>query len=119
MNPVTAYSPGQLSVDPRWFRALNAFALAPWRHAPDRAYARYGVVLLALMLLGGWRTAQDRRDMAGLSAALRVLLAPAILLGAAVSLVAYLPVHRLVQTRVMVLAAAPDRQLAPDEAPTR
>ncbi|MET9022776.1 phosphatase PAP2 family protein [Actinopolymorpha sp. NPDC004070] len=62
---------GQLPGDPAWFRAVNAFSRATgWLHAPITAYAKFGVVVFALLLLWGWWTARGTGDLAKVAAAL-------------------------------------------------
>lgn len=62
---------GQLPDDPAWFRAVNAFSRATgWLHAPVTAYAKFGVVVFALLLLWGWWTARGTGDPAKVAAAL-------------------------------------------------
>ncbi|MBM0225831.1 phosphatase PAP2 family protein [Micromonospora sp. ATA51] len=52
----------------RLFLQINDLARAtPWLHAPLADYAKYGVVLFAVLLLAGWWTARQRG--AGLPAA--------------------------------------------------
>ncbi|MFD2079654.1 undecaprenyl-diphosphatase/undecaprenyl-diphosphatase [Actinopolymorpha cephalotaxi] len=66
-----ASAAGQLPEDPAWFRAVNAFSRATgWLHAPITAYAKFGVVLFALLLLWGWWTARGTSDLARVAAAL-------------------------------------------------
>lgn len=46
-------------MDEALFNEINHFAKAtPWLHAPILAYAYYGVVIFALLLLAGWWTAR-------------------------------------------------------------
>ncbi|WP_213455491.1 phosphatase PAP2 family protein [Rhizomonospora bruguierae] len=55
-------------MDTRLFMEINELARAtPWLHAPLAGYAKYGVVLFAVLLLAGWWVA--RRRGAGLPAA--------------------------------------------------
>lgn len=71
MSIAIASSAGQLPVDPSWFRHVNAFARATaWLHVPLRAYAQYGVVLFALLLLWGLWTARGTGDMGKVAAAI-------------------------------------------------
>ena len=70
-------------VQESWFASVNAFARAtPWLHAPMRAYAEYGVVLFAALLLLSWWSARGegslRRVAASLWAPLGVLVALAL-----------------------------------------
>ncbi|SDT18598.1 phosphatase PAP2 family protein [Actinopolymorpha singaporensis] len=66
-----ASAAGQLPDDPAWFRAVNHFSRATgWLHAPVSAYAKYGVVLFALLLLWGWWTARGTGDLSRMAAAL-------------------------------------------------
>lgn len=45
----------------RLFLEINDLARAtPWLHVPMAGYAKYGVVLFALLLLAGWWTARQR-----------------------------------------------------------
>jgi membrane-associated phospholipid phosphatase len=69
----TVMSPlvGELPMDHSWFLHLNSIARAtPSLHAAFRAYARYGVLLFAALLLWSWWTARGRRDLEAVSAAL-------------------------------------------------
>ncbi|MGW7685196.1 phosphatase PAP2 family protein [Kribbella sp. NPDC054772] len=53
------------------FGQVNAFARAtPWLHAPAQAFAAYGVVLFAALLLAGWWIARRSGRMVGVAAAL-------------------------------------------------
>lgn len=71
MDSLMSQSSGLLPVDPSWFRHVNDFARSTeWLHVPVRAYAQYGVVLFALVLLWAWWTARGRDDVAAVSAAL-------------------------------------------------
>ncbi|HET7900612.1 MAG TPA: phosphatase PAP2 family protein [Candidatus Nanopelagicales bacterium] len=46
------------------FESVNAFARStPWLHAPASAYARYGVVVFALLMLAGWWIARRRSSL--------------------------------------------------------
>ena len=64
-------SAGQLPIDRSWFLHVNSFARdTPWLHTPAADFARYGVVLFALLLLGAWWVARSRRDTAAVAAAL-------------------------------------------------
>ncbi|MFD2081604.1 undecaprenyl-diphosphatase/undecaprenyl-diphosphatase [Actinopolymorpha cephalotaxi] len=66
-----ASTTGQLPDDPSWFRAVNAFARSTgWLHAPVTAYAKYGVVLFALLLLWGWWAARGAGDLEMMAEAL-------------------------------------------------
>lgn len=69
--------------DATLFRYVNDFARAtPWLHAPARAFAAYGVVLFAVLLLWSWWSAvraDDQRAVASsLWAPLGMLLALAL-----------------------------------------
>jgi undecaprenyl-diphosphatase len=58
-------------VDRSWFLDVNSFARAtPWLHPVMGDYAKYGVVLFAVLLLGAWWTARRRRDLAAVAASL-------------------------------------------------
>jgi membrane-associated phospholipid phosphatase len=62
---------GQLPLDRSWFLHVNSFARAtPWLHDAVRAYAQYGVVLFAALLVWSWWIARGRRDLATMAAAL-------------------------------------------------
>jgi membrane-associated phospholipid phosphatase len=62
---------GLLPVDRSWFLDVNSFARStPWLHAAFRAYAEYGVVLFAVLLLLGWWTARGRCQVKAMAAAL-------------------------------------------------
>ncbi|GAA2755513.1 phosphatase PAP2 family protein [Actinopolymorpha rutila] len=66
-----ASAAGQLPDDSAWFRAVNAFSRATgWLHAPVTAYAKFGVVLFALLLLWGWWSARGTGDLSKVAAAL-------------------------------------------------
>lgn len=53
------------------FEQFNAFARAtPWLHAPAQAFAAYGVVLFAVLLLAGWWIARRAGRVAGVVAAI-------------------------------------------------
>ncbi|TDO69160.1 undecaprenyl-diphosphatase/undecaprenyl-diphosphatase [Kribbella sp. VKM Ac-2571] len=68
----------------RWlFEQVNAFARAtPWLHAPARAFAAYGVVLFAVLLVAGWwvawRSGRLTTVAAAISAGGTTLLAVAV-----------------------------------------
>jgi len=52
------------------FEAINDFARStPWLHVPAEAYAKYGIVLLAVLCLVGWWMARER-DSRAMAAAL-------------------------------------------------
>lgn len=52
------------------FEQVNAFAReTPWLHAVMLAYAQYGIVLFAALLLAGWWTARRAGDLTGVVAA--------------------------------------------------
>lgn len=53
------------------FEQINAFAKAtPWLHPVARAYAGYGIVLFAALLLAGWWIARRSGDVARVAAAI-------------------------------------------------
>ena len=63
-------SAGELPVDRSWFLDVNALARAtPWLHAPLVLFAKYGIVLFAVLLLAGWWWARGSRDVAAVAAA--------------------------------------------------
>jgi membrane-associated phospholipid phosphatase len=69
----TSTSLGQLPTDRSWFLHVNSFAQAsPWLHGAFRAYAQYGVVLFAALLVWSWWIARGRRDLTVMAAALWV-----------------------------------------------
>lgn len=71
MNPLLLRLAGTLPSDSSWFRDVNDFARAtPWLHGTARAYASYGLVLFAALLLAGWWSARGRNDRGSLVAAL-------------------------------------------------
>jgi membrane-associated phospholipid phosphatase len=71
LHTLTSTPGGPLPVDRSWFLHVNSFAQAtPWLHAPVRAYAQYGVVLFAVLLVCSWWVARGRRDLAAMAAAL-------------------------------------------------
>jgi membrane-associated phospholipid phosphatase len=71
VHTLTSMSVGQLPVDRSWFLHVNSFARAtPWLHAVVRAYAQYGVVLFAALLVLSWWVARGRRDLGATAAAL-------------------------------------------------
>jgi membrane-associated phospholipid phosphatase len=54
-----------------WFLDVNHLAQhTPWLHTPVKAYADYGVVLFAVLLLAGWWTARRRGSITAMTAAL-------------------------------------------------
>lgn len=62
---------GQLPVDGSWFLDVNSFARhTGWLHTPFVLYAKYGVVLFALLLLASWWLARGARDVSAVAAAL-------------------------------------------------
>lgn len=71
MNPLLLRLAGTLPSDSSWFRDVNDFARAtPWLHGTARAFASYGLVLFAALLLAGWWSARGRNDRGALVAAL-------------------------------------------------
>lgn len=57
-------------IDTSWFLVINSFAVAtPWLQAPMAAYATYGIVCFAALLLGGWWLARRRGDPRAMAAA--------------------------------------------------
>jgi undecaprenyl-diphosphatase len=59
------------ALDRSWFMDVNDFARAtPWLHTPLRAYAEFGVVLFAFLLLWTWWTARGDRALGAATAAL-------------------------------------------------
>jgi undecaprenyl-diphosphatase len=71
LHTLTAASIGQLPFDRSWFLHVNSFALAtPRLHAAFRAYAQYGVVLFAALLVWSWWIARGRCDLGVMAAAL-------------------------------------------------
>lgn len=71
MNPLLLRLAGTLPSDSSWFRDVNDFARAtPWLHGTARAFASYGLVLFAALLLAGWWSARGRNDRGSLVAAL-------------------------------------------------
>jgi membrane-associated phospholipid phosphatase len=71
LHPSLSTAVGELPVDRSWFLHLNSFAKAtPWLHAEFRAYAEFGVVLFAAVLVWSWWTARSRSDLWAVSAAL-------------------------------------------------
>ena len=64
-------SGGELPVDRSWFLDVNSLARAtPWLHQPFVLFAKYGIVVFAVLLLAGWWWARGSRDLAAVSAAL-------------------------------------------------
>lgn len=62
---------GQLPGDRSWFLSVNAFARhTTWLHTPLVSYAKYGVVLFALLLLTAWWLARGASDVSRVAAAL-------------------------------------------------
>ncbi len=60
-----------MGVDLWVFQEINEFARAtPWLHGPMVVYTNYGIVLLALLLLGGWWLARQQADPRVIAAAL-------------------------------------------------
>lgn len=60
-----------MNLDDRIFHAINDFARAtPWLHPIVSAYANYGTVLFALLMLAGWWTARRGADLSRMVAAL-------------------------------------------------
>jgi undecaprenyl-diphosphatase len=59
------------SVNQWLFEQVNAFARAtPWLHAPAQAFATYGIVVFAVLLLAGWWIARRAGRVAGVVAAI-------------------------------------------------
>ncbi len=82
MHTLFPESVGQVPFDRSWFLAVNSFARAtPWLHSPARAYAEYGVVLFAALLLVSWWTARAHRDLRAVTAALWAPLGALLALG--------------------------------------
>ena len=62
-----------MNLETRIFYAINHFARdTPWLHSVVLGYANYGIVLFALLMLGGWWTARNHRDPSQMAAALWV-----------------------------------------------
>lgn len=60
-----------LRLEESLFRPVNHFARhTDWLHGAFTLYAKYGVVLFALVLLGGWWIARGRRDLSLMTRAL-------------------------------------------------
>jgi undecaprenyl-diphosphatase len=58
-------------VDRSWYLAINRFARhTPWLHEFFKVFAVYGVVLFALLLLGGWWLARADRSPGRMATAL-------------------------------------------------
>jgi membrane-associated phospholipid phosphatase len=71
LHTLTSASVVQLPLNRSWFLQVNSFAQAtPWLHAAIRAYAQYGVVLFAVLLVWSWWTARGRRHLATMAASL-------------------------------------------------
>lgn len=71
------------------FRAINSFARStPWLHAPMLAYATYGVVVIAALLLAGWWLARRAADPSRMAAAVWAGAATLIAVGVNQSIVA-------------------------------
>lgn len=71
MTPPLPGVTGPLLGDSSWFRDVNDFARAtPWLHGTATAFASYGLVLFAALLLAGWWSARRRNDRGALVAAL-------------------------------------------------
>lgn len=102
------------------FEQINAFAKAtPWLHGPARAYAAYGVVLFAVLLLAGWWIARRSGDVARVAAA--VTAGGATLLALAVNQPMVHAVHEArpytTLTNILVLAnRSPDASFPSDHA---
>jgi len=62
---------GELPMDHSWFLHVNSFARStPGLHAAFRAYAQYGVVVFAVLLVLAWWIARGRSDLKAMTAAL-------------------------------------------------
>ena len=60
---------GQLPGDGTWFLQVNSFARhTGWLHPPLVAFAEYGVVLLAVLLLASWWRARGTGDVSRVAA---------------------------------------------------
>ena len=71
-----------MNVDLPWFRAINTFARStPWLQGPMLAYATYGVVMIAVLLLAGWWVARRRDSARTMAAALWAPLATLLAVG--------------------------------------
>lgn len=61
---------------------INSFAVAtPWLQAPINAYATYGIVCFAVLLLGGWWLARRRDDPRAMAAAVWAPVATVLAVG--------------------------------------
>lgn len=102
------------------FEQINAFARAtPWLHGAARAYAGYGVVLFAALLVAGWWIARDSGEVSRVAAA--VTAGGATLLALAVSQPIVHAVHEArpytTLTNILVLAnRSPDASFPSDHA---
>ena len=73
---------GELPGDGSWFLNVNSFARdTPWLHTPVVLYAKYGVVLFALLLLASWWLARGTGDVSRVGAALWAPLGALVALG--------------------------------------
>ena len=62
---------GQLPGDGTWFLQVNSFARhTGWLHPPLVAFAEYGVVLFAVLLLASWWRARGTGDVSRVAASL-------------------------------------------------
>ena len=62
---------GQLPGDGGWFLQVNSFARhTGWLHPPLVAFAEYGVVLFAVLLLASWWRARGTGDVSRVAASL-------------------------------------------------
>lgn len=108
------------AVQKGWFEAINRLARdTVWLHAPAQAYAKYGVVLFAGLLLLAWWSARKSGDLARVAASLWAPVAMLVALGVNQFLVAAFSEPRpytVLPNSLVLVSRSPDFSFPSDHA---